>query len=83
MPAQGDYHGHPCRHTYIRTALSSLNHYMASVDSNIKKFNQHIDKQVKALTCQGEETHNLMINLFKGYRAMKDRQFVAKLHHRP
>ena len=36
---------------YIHTALSSPNHYMASVDSNIKKFNQHVDKQVKALTC--------------------------------
>ena len=37
--------------SYIRTALSSLNHYMASVDSNIEKFNQHVDEQVKALVC--------------------------------
>ena len=63
--------------SYIRTALSSLDHYMASVDSNIEKFNQHVDEQVKALACRGEETHDLMINLFKGYRATKDRQFVS------
>ena len=64
-------------HTSVQAALSSLDHYMTSVNSNIKKFNQHIDKQVKVLACQGEETHDLVINLFKGYRATKDRQFVS------
>ena len=50
---------------------------MASIDSNIQKFNLHVNVQVKALVCPGEEMHDLMINLFKGYRATKDRQFVS------
>jgi len=62
---------------FIRERLSSLDTYMTTVDSDITKFNQHVQSNIIALHARGETTHDLLSNLFKGYAAASDRAFVA------
>jgi len=60
----------------IRTQLSSLDQYMIHFqDDNIETFNQHVRTLVKNLNSRGQETHDLLVNLFKGYLSAKDYQF--------
>lgn len=63
--------------TFIRERLSSLDTYIKSIDSDIDKFNQYVHDQLMSLNARGESTHDLLSNLFKGYAAASDRQFVA------
>ncbi len=62
---------------FIRMALTNLDDYMVKVDSDIKKFNDHVNDLVDSLSARGEATHDLLINLFKGYKACEDKEFVA------
>ena len=62
----------------IRTNLSNLDKYMESVkDSNIETFNHYVKENVKQLAAAGETTSDLLVNLFKAYRCVKDKAFVA------
>ena len=58
-----------------RTNLSSLDSYMATVDSDIELFNQYVKGQQEGLKARGEDCPDLMINLFKGYNACADPDF--------
>lgn len=62
---------------FIRERLSSLDTYMTSIDSDIAKFNQYVQGNIIALSSRGETTQDLLANLFKGYAAASDRNFVA------
>jgi hypothetical protein len=61
---------------YIRTQLASLDDYMNSVGSDVEKFNIYVHNLVEQLTARGQKTQDLLTNLFKGYKAAKDRKFV-------
>ena len=61
----------------ILTRLSSLDQYMVTIHSNIKKFNIYVKQQVDGLYARGQTTNDLLSNLFKGYLAASDRQFTA------
>jgi hypothetical protein len=61
---------------FIRARLSSLDTYMRSVSSDVEKFNQHVKDQVDSLHARGEVSNDLLANLFKGYKAASDREFV-------
>jgi hypothetical protein len=62
--------------TSVRTKLSSLDQAMRKHDSNIEIFNDYVIGQVGKLHARGEQTQDLLINLFKGYKACKDAEFV-------
>ncbi len=60
----------------IRKFLSNLKDYMTSVDSDIEKFNDHVQDLIDSLTARGQTTHDLLANLFEGYAAASDDAFV-------
>jgi hypothetical protein len=62
--------------TSVRTKLSSLDHAMRKQDSDIEAFNDYVLGFVSKLHARGEQTQDLLINLFKGYKACKDAEFV-------
>ena len=62
--------------TSVRTKLSSLDQAMRDHDSNIELFNDYVIGQVSKLHARGEQTQDLLVNLFKGYKACKDAEFV-------
>ena len=62
--------------TQVRTKLSSLDKTMKDMDSDIEKFNDHVLTLATKLQSRGEATHDLLVNLFKGYKACKDAEFV-------
>ena len=55
---------------------------MQKVDSDIIKFNNYIDTQVKALAAHGQMTNDLLTNLFIGYKAASDKKFVEYIEHK-
>jgi hypothetical protein len=59
----------------IRTKLSNLDEYIATVEYDVGKFNQHVKLLVQALTARNQSTSDLLINLFKGYSAVSDEAF--------
>ena len=62
--------------TYIRTSLTELDDKMVQVDSNIETFNFFVRAQIKSLAARGETSSDLLINLFKGYKAANDAEFL-------
>ena len=62
--------------TSVRTKLSSLDQAMREHESNIELFNDYVIGQVSKLHARGEQTQDLLVNLFKGYKACKDAEFV-------
>jgi hypothetical protein len=62
--------------TSVRTKLSSLDHAMREQDSDIEAFNDYVLGLVSKLHARGEQTQDLLVNLFKGYKACKDAEFV-------
>jgi len=63
--------------SYIRTQLANLDEYMATIDSDIEKFNQHVRELILQLQQRRQASTDVLTNLFKGYKAAKDKQFVA------
>ena len=61
---------------HIRKNLSSLDTYMSNVSSDIVKFNEYVKLQVVELAARGEQSNDLLVNLFKGYAMASDRIFV-------
>jgi hypothetical protein len=62
--------------TQVRTKLSSLDKTMKDMDSDIEKFNDHVLTLATKLQSRGEATQDLLVNLFIGYKACKDAEFV-------
>ena len=60
----------------IRTKLSNLDRYIVTIGNDITKFNGYIKSLVQSLTARGERTEDLLSNLFKGYQAVSDKEFV-------
>jgi hypothetical protein len=61
---------------FTRESLSSLDTYIKTVDSDIEKFNSYVKGLLRDLEARGETTHDLLSNLFKGYKAASDEKFV-------
>jgi hypothetical protein len=49
---------------------------MIELDSNIESFNFYVKTQIQSLSARGETTNDLLINLFKGYKAADDAEFL-------
>ena len=61
----------------VRTQLSSLDNYMVTIDSDITKFNQHVKDCLNTLHQYGQSTLDLTDNLYKGYLAASDSNFIV------
>jgi len=68
--------------TFIRTNMSNLDSYMSTVKGDIIKFNQYVRKLRNDLSARGETSNDLLINLFKGYLACTDRQFILYIRQK-
>jgi hypothetical protein len=62
--------------TVIRSRLSSLNSKMVYLQDDITQFNEFVKMQRVSLEARGERTLDLLVNLFKGYKAAADNRFV-------
>jgi hypothetical protein len=62
--------------SFIRTSLTLLDAKMLDLDSNVEAFNFYVKAQVKSLSARGETSSDLLINLFKGYKAANDVEFL-------
>ena len=63
--------------SHIRTQLSSLDTYLPTIGYDIGKLNDYVTSLHDALLARGEVSNDLLVNLFKGYKASSDRRFVA------
>ena len=61
----------------LRARFSALDDYMSTVDSDITKFNQHVNNLLDSLAARGATTEDLLSNLFKGYAATSDKVFCT------
>ena len=61
----------------IRTKLTDLDKYLPTIGHDIVKFNTYVKLLIDGLRSRGETTQDLLINLFKGYMACSDREFIA------
>ena len=61
----------------IRTKLTDLDRYLPTKGHDITKFNTYVKLLIDGLRSRGETSHDLLVNLFKGYMACSDREFVA------
>ena len=62
--------------TNIRTNLTKLDKYLPTIGHDITKFNTYVKILVEGLKSRGETTQDLLVNLFKGYLACSDKEFV-------
>ena len=64
--------------SFIRSQLADLAPAMQSVGSDIEKFNQHVRTLLRGLRRRRQKTdeHDLIANLFKGYKAASDEAFI-------
>ena len=49
---------------------------MGTVNSNIELFNMHVKNSREGLIARGETVDDLIMKLFKGYKATSDTKFV-------
>ena len=61
----------------IRQRLSSLDTYLPTIDYDIGKMNMYVKTLLDQLAARGETSTDMLSNLFTGYLAAKDRNFVA------
>ena len=59
----------------IRTRLSSIDSKIIELDDDIKEFNRYVKTNLGDLAARGENTTDLLVNLFKAYRLCKDEEF--------
>ena len=57
----------------IRNQLSELHVYIQEVGCDIIKFNQHVKLLVERLSQRGQTSNDLLVNLFKAYKAVARR----------
>lgn len=61
---------------HLREQLSRLDEYMQDIKSDVELFNNHVKTLVSGLNARGEQTLDLLANLFKGYMAVSDTAFI-------
>ena len=61
--------------TTLRLNLTNLDRYIETNGSDIVAFNSYVQSQVDGLASRGHTSLDLIVNLFKGYKAVKDDRF--------
>jgi hypothetical protein len=62
--------------TVIRTRLSTLDAKISELQDNIVELNEFVKTQQAGLVARGERTSDLLVNLFKAYKACADEEFL-------
>ena len=62
--------------TRIRTEIANLDQYMIKIKGNVMKFNLHVEELVNQLRARGEESNELLTNLFQAYKMCNDDPFI-------
>ena len=57
----------------LRENLTSLDTYIATIQSNIETFNKYVKVNADGMKERGEMTDNLIINLLKDYEVTSDK----------
>jgi hypothetical protein len=57
--------------TFLRMSMSirTLDAKMIELDSSVQDFNFYVKAQINALSARGQTLEDLLVNLFKGYKA--------------
>ena len=63
----------------MRLNLTNLDEYIMTNCSDIIAFNACVQSQIDGLAACGEITSDLLVNLFKGYKTVKDKPFLDYL----
>ena len=63
--------------SHVRENLTSLDTHMGLINLSIELLNQHAKENKQDLAARGERIDDLIINLFNGYAAVKNKDFVA------
>ena len=63
----------------MRLNLTNLDEYITTNGSDIVAFNAYVQSQIDGLAARGEVTNDLLVNLFKGYKLVKDKPFLDYL----
>lgn len=61
----------------VKLGMAALERFIADIYYDITKFNQHVLMLLDALQARGEQTHDLLSNLFSTYATVKDEEFRA------
>ena len=60
----------------IREQLSKLDQYAIKVNGDVEKLNQHAKDLLDSLSSFGATTHDTILNLFKAYETIEDKNFA-------
>ena len=60
----------------IRRKLTNLHNYLPTMGHDISLLKMYVKKQVYSLRSRGEQTRDLLLNLFKTYVISSDKAFV-------
>ena len=66
----------------IRSQLGNIDTYIATVNFDITKTNERVNTLLEALSTRGETTHDMLSNLFRAYRTVKDKQFLRYIEQK-
>ena len=61
---------------FIHQQLASLDEYIGTVESDIKKFNTHVKSLTRDLERRRQQSMDVLTNLFKEYKAASDKVLV-------
>ena len=61
---------------FIRQQLASLDEYIGTVYSDIKKFNTHVKSLTRDLERRRQQSTDVLTNLFKGYKSASNKVLV-------
>jgi hypothetical protein len=61
---------------HIRAKLSSMVTYLPTINYDITKFNQYVRELLDSLHARGEDTQDLLANIFEAYKSATDKDFV-------
>ena len=60
----------------LRQRLADLHLYIMDINADIAKFNFYVDETLQGLNAHGEQTLDLLPNLFKAYESVNDDNFL-------
>ena len=66
----------------VRSKLTNLHKYLPTVGHDISLLNMYVKKQVYSLRSRGEQTSDLLMNLFKANVISSDKAFVRYIENK-
>ena len=61
---------------HLRAKIASMSTHFTNIKCNVTDFNRHVRDLMDQLASRGEQSEDLLANLFEAYRSAPDRRFV-------